>query len=142
MNAQACLFSRLAFWALLLPVTVHGRVSDIWRSFTFTKLMQATGQARAFASNYVIQERNAHTILADLQAEEPLYELAGGLVAGLRRLRLNSSSLGDAMLELAVALYEVGVVEALDVQLTQAWVSDLLSVGVAFPAMYAPPGTL
>ena len=140
MNAQACLFSRRAFWALLLPVTVHGRVSDIWRSFMFTKLMQGTGQLRAFASNYVLQERNVHTLLADLQAEEPLYERAGGLVSGLRRLRLNSSSLSEAMLELAVALYEVGVVEALDVQLTWAWVADLHSLGISLPPMIAPTG--
>ncbi|KAH8058087.1 hypothetical protein JL721_9545 [Aureococcus anophagefferens] len=32
-NAQATLFDRAAFWALLLPASVHGRVADIWRGF-------------------------------------------------------------------------------------------------------------
>lgn len=29
-NAQATLHEYGAFWGMLLPVTVHGRVSDIW----------------------------------------------------------------------------------------------------------------
>ena len=29
-NAQATLHEACAFWGMLLPVTVHGRVSDIW----------------------------------------------------------------------------------------------------------------
>lgn len=32
-NAQATLHMHSALWTLLLPVTVHGRVSDIWRSY-------------------------------------------------------------------------------------------------------------
>ena len=32
-NAQATLHMHGALWTLLLPVTVHGRVSDIWRSY-------------------------------------------------------------------------------------------------------------
>ena len=32
-NAQATLHFYEAFWALYLPVTVAGRVSDIWRSY-------------------------------------------------------------------------------------------------------------
>jgi hypothetical protein len=30
-NAQATLHLYTALWSLLLPVTIHGRVSDIWR---------------------------------------------------------------------------------------------------------------
>ena len=29
-NAQATLHEQSAFWGMLLPVSVHGRVSDIW----------------------------------------------------------------------------------------------------------------
>ena len=32
-NAQACLFKKSAFFMLFLPISVHGRVSDIWRSY-------------------------------------------------------------------------------------------------------------
>ena len=32
-NAQATLHTYKALWAMLLPMTVHGRVSDIWRGY-------------------------------------------------------------------------------------------------------------
>jgi hypothetical protein len=32
-NAQATIHTKNAFWAMLLPSTVPGRVSDIWRSY-------------------------------------------------------------------------------------------------------------
>ena len=45
-NAQAVLFDRSALWGLLLPVTVHGRVTDIWRSY-FTTRTAAVGYWQA-----------------------------------------------------------------------------------------------
>jgi len=42
-NAQATLFAwRDMLWALYLPVTVHGRVSDIWRSYFVQRLAGST----------------------------------------------------------------------------------------------------
>ena len=41
-NAQATL--HYALWGLLLPVSVHGRVSDIWRSYIMQRLMHDVGQ--------------------------------------------------------------------------------------------------
>ena len=36
-NAQATMYAYNALWGLLLPITVHGRVTDIWRSY-FTQV--------------------------------------------------------------------------------------------------------
>jgi hypothetical protein len=44
-NAQATMFSRDALWMLLLPVTVHGRVSDIWRSYAGQRLLREMGSS-------------------------------------------------------------------------------------------------
>ncbi|CAE7333569.1 STL1 [Symbiodinium pilosum] len=38
-NAQCTVHLYEAFWGLLLPVTVHGRVSDIWRAYLAQKLL-------------------------------------------------------------------------------------------------------
>jgi len=38
-NAQATLITKRALWGLLLPVSVTGRVSDIWRSYITSRLM-------------------------------------------------------------------------------------------------------
>ena len=56
-NAQATVFGKAAFWGLLLPITVHGRVSDIWRSYFTGRIMWEAGQRLAFASPFVTQVR-------------------------------------------------------------------------------------
>jgi len=133
-NAQATLWTRKAFWGLLLPITVHGRVSDIWRSYIVQRLMWDVGLRIAFAEPWVQQIRNAHTYLADFQSEMPLYLTASGLVRFLIAWRPGRAiSGGEALLaaaeELFIALYEVGVIELQDVELQQAWLSDLVAAG-------------
>ena len=71
--SQATLFERDSFWGLLLPVTVHGRVTDIWRSFFTQRLMWDVGQQLAFSNPFVTQYRNVHNYLADFNSEKPLY---------------------------------------------------------------------
>ena len=38
-NAQATVFGKTGFWGMLLPITVHGRVSDIWRSYVTGRII-------------------------------------------------------------------------------------------------------
>jgi hypothetical protein len=138
MNAQATLFSRIAMWSLFLPTTVHGRVSDIWRSYIAQALAKECGILVTFVGPLVTQERNAHTYLADMDAEQPLYERSGSLVNYL----LNeweydhpNPSFEGAWERLFVDLYERGVVEQKDVRLAQLWISSLRVVGYQFPTI-------
>jgi hypothetical protein len=48
-NAQATLILQPALWSLMLPVTVHGRVSDIWRSYIAQRLFWDVGVHLTFA---------------------------------------------------------------------------------------------
>jgi len=126
-NAQSTLWARSGFWAMLLPVTVHGRVSDIWRSYVAQRLMWGAGLRLAFAAPWVNQFRNVHNYLADYEAEKPLYSRAGALTQYLREWRPPSgvNTLPACLEELAISLYEVGVLEQSDVHLYQAWLQDL-----------------
>merc|ERR1712126_189026 len=65
-NAQATIHSKEAFFGLILPISVHGRVSDIWRSYFTQRLMWLAGASLAFMPPLVKQERNIHDYLADL----------------------------------------------------------------------------
>ncbi len=47
-NAQATLHYYNAFWALFLPVSVAGRVSDIWRSFVGQAFFKHLGLSVGF----------------------------------------------------------------------------------------------
>jgi hypothetical protein len=79
-NAQAVLFDRSALWGLLLPVTVHGRVTDIWRSYFTTRLLWDIGKQVGFVSPWVTQYRNPHSYQGDFNSEVPLYTQAEALV--------------------------------------------------------------
>ena len=125
-NAQATLYHRDAFWGLLLPVTVHGRVADILRSYLVQRLMWGVGQTLAFSSPLVRQVRNAHTYLADFVAEQPLYTQAGELVRHLVDLSEDQQgSFASQMIDLTINIYKLGIVEAADIGLVQAWVGDM-----------------
>ena len=47
-NAQATLQNFIAFWALFLPVSVAGRVSNIWRSFVGQAFFKQLGLSVGF----------------------------------------------------------------------------------------------
>lgn len=76
-NAQATVHAGRALWALLLPHTVPGRVSDIWRGYFAQALFGDLGLQVAILPPHVLQERNEHNYLADLQSEQDLYFKAG-----------------------------------------------------------------
>ena len=138
-NAQALLVARAAFWGLLLPVSVNGRVSDIWRSYSWQRLMWNAELGLAFSSPLIKQVRNVHSYLADLNAELPLYERAGELIALLTRLPLRTAHLPGQIEEVVITLYEYGILELADVELTQAFLVDLINIGYEFPPITLKP---
>ena len=59
-NAQATIHTAKAFWATLLPLTVPGRVSDIWRSYFAECLFRDLDLKVVSAPPKIEQIRNAH----------------------------------------------------------------------------------
>ena len=117
-NAQATLFFKEAFPIMLLPVTVHGRVSDIWRSYIAQAVMKCS---LVFSSPWVTQIRNSHNYLADFEAELPLYLQSSAFVEFLTGSKNKYSELKDAFVD----AYEYGVIEKNDVDLALAWQDDV-----------------
>jgi len=134
-NAQATLHAYHALWGLLLPITVHGRVTDIWRAYFTQRLLWDLGSRIAFSTPWVTQFRNAHNYLADFNSELPLYQQSGSLVELLLKWRPTSTSIAGRLEELYILMYEVNVIGMADVQLVQAWIDDLISVGYEFPPL-------
>lgn len=134
-NAQATLHLYSSLWSLLLPVTVHGRVSDIWRGYVAQRLGRDIGMKLLFSPPIVRQDRNSHNYLADFDSEGPLYTRAGKLISQLDAWQPSSASasLVARIEELWVFLYEHGYFKAEDVTLVQAWLQSLLAAGYQFP---------
>ena len=132
-NAQATIFSKRSFWGLVLPTTVHGRVSDIWRSYLVQRIMWELGQRLVFVSPFVTQCRNSHEYLGDFNAEIALFEKCGRLAEILLEWKPSPGNLPSILNEGALLLYERGFILWEDVNLFRAWITDLLSVGYSFP---------
>lgn len=135
-NAQATLWTKCSLWGLFLPISVHGRVSDIWRSYIVQRLMHDIGISLSFTSPIVNQFRNVHSYIADLEAEFPLYTQSHGMVKWLSENKLLfNCSFKCTMESLYIQLYEVGLLEIEDVYSVQKWISDLESFGFEFPKL-------
>lgn len=137
-NAQATMFKEDALWALLLPVTVHGRVSDIWRSYLMQRIMWDAGLTVAFTKATVKQCRNIHTYLADFDAEDHLYGRTAELIRILMEWEPKSRTISGRLIEGTALLYEHAFLEFQDVELMDAWVDDLMMLGYHFPAVHNP----
>ena len=128
-NAQASVFTERAMWAMYLPTTVHGRVSDIWRSYVAQRLFWTVGLRLAFHKPWVAQFRNSHDYLSDFMSERPLYETTEELIRVLQAwVPAPHSTLAHNFEDLYVTLYEYGFVEIGDVTGVQLWLEDLLAM--------------
>lgn len=128
-NAQATLWTRATFWLMFLPISVHGRVSDIWRSYIAQRLMMENGIHLSFTSPLVVQERNAHSYIADLHAEIPLYTQSDELAKWIRNWNTTSDLRYRNLEKLYVDLFEIGILEKNDVAAVAAWLTDLENIG-------------
>ena len=129
-NAQATLFLQKAFWFLFLPVTVHGRVSDIWRSYICQRLLWTLDLRLEFRSPFVTQHRNSHDYLRDYMSERPLYETTEEIIRIVDSWHPEPSASIQKNVEcIFILLYEHGFIEMEDVFLVQVWLDDICLTG-------------
>ena len=133
-NAQATLHFSSSFFGLFLPVTVNGRVSDIWRSYIAQRLFWDVGIKLGFAARpLVVQDRNEHSYTKDLSGESDLYLRGKELVKFLGQWKGQGHTIVERTEELWIALYEREYIEEADVKLVQQWLQFLIDVGYKFP---------
>lgn len=131
-NAQSTLFKYEAFWGMLLPMTVHGRVSDIWRSYFTQKMLWDNAHHIAFCPALVNHIRNQHRLIKDFDAELPLYTQTESMLKYLQEWKSTKTDLPSVLEELYIDLYEKGVLEEKDVHFVQLWIRDLQGIGYSF----------
>jgi len=132
-NAQATVHTYKALWALLLPATVPGRVSDIWRGYFAQALFRDIALSVVFLPPAIVQDRNEHEYLADMEAELDLYFKAGKLIEFLSKWDHPGDSIPERMEALWIELYERGYIEVEDVKVMQLWLASLGEIGYVFP---------
>ena len=137
-NAQATTHHYDAFWGLLLPHAIHGRVADIWRSYMAQAILPQVGRSAAFGGPWAFQDRNSHDYLADFSSESQLFSQASELVRMLQAWSPKGRSLPGRLEELHIELYERGFLEEADVFAAQAFLTDLSALGYRFPKLTGP----
>lgn len=135
-NAQATLFTYDALFLLLLPVSVHGRVSDIWRSYYAQRLLLDCNRRIVFSPPQVDQYRNAHNYLADIDSELDLYKKSGKMIEFLAREwapEKPTDSIPSRWEQLTFELYKRDFIDVEDIELAQAWIQQLVDINYIFP---------
>ena len=131
-NAQATIHHRPALFALLLPITVKSRVSDIWRAYYAGPLFRDIGVSVLFAPPKIDQIRTAHNYIGDMNAESDLYFKSNKLTQFLKGWTSTNNSLPSRMEQLWIDLYERGYHDVGDVQLVQKWLAALVQIQYDF----------
>jgi hypothetical protein len=131
-NAQATLHTKDSLWATLLPITVKGRVSDIWRSYFAQCLFKDLDLGVVFVPPRITQYRNAHSLIGDMNAEGDLYFKAERLSDFVSNWKSSLPSIPARMEALWIDLYERGYLEEDDVKMVQLWLGALVQIGYHF----------
>ncbi len=127
-----------AFWGLYLPVTTTFRVCDIWRGFWVQRLLWDIGGRLIFGRSTVKQVRNSHSYIKDMDDEYQLYHQSGSFVRFLTSWSSSHHSLAKRIGQLARDIAQAGFWQSKEVDIMDAWLADLHSVGYSFPSIVVP----
>jgi hypothetical protein len=126
------------FWGLYLPITTTFRVCDIWRSFWVQRLLWDIGGHLIFGTSTVKQVRNSHSYIKDMDDEYQLYHQSGLFVRFLSSWSSTHELLSKRISQLARDIADAGFWKAKEVDIMDAWIADLYSVGYSFPSIVKP----
>jgi hypothetical protein len=124
-NAQATLFHENAFFGMVLPLSVNGRVSDIWRSYILERVLRIEGEQIAFCPALVEHHRNQHGLTRDFNAELPLYQQTAALLAFMdKSVEPTKGDKLESLREAYVTLIEHNILGEEDLAFVDAWIED------------------
>jgi hypothetical protein len=129
-----------AFWGLYLPVTTSFRVCDIWRGFWVQRLLWDIGGRLIFGRPTVRQIRNSHSYIKDMDDKDQSYHQSGSFVRFLSSWSSTESSLTKRIAQLARDIAQAGFWQSKEIDIMDAWLADLHSIGYVFPSIieYSP----
>ena len=139
-NAQATTWVRSGFLYMFLPHTVHGRVSDILRSYVSQPLLWLDQKTIAFTKPYVtVKERNVHELMGDFEAELPLFLKFPSLIEYILKRYEEmkdeetkqegvQEDKANKLFSFYIDLYEFGFVELHELELLRLWIEFFYSL--------------
>lgn len=126
-NSQNTSWFRTAFPLLYLPAHCSFRMTDIWRSYVAVRIAHVNGWGVMFHNATVWQERNEHDLMKDFADEVIGYRNNRAICAALQALDLEPgvANIGANMLRCYDAFIGMGLVDAKETPLLEAWLKDI-----------------
>ena len=126
-NSQNTSWWPEAYPLLYLPAYCSFRMTDIWRSFVAQRIAWVNRWSVLFHEPTVYQERNEHNLMRDFADEVPGYLHNRKIGAALEGLALVSgmSRIPDNLRLCYEQLVRIGVIDSKELNLLEAWLSDL-----------------
>jgi hypothetical protein len=134
-NSQNTTWFPEAYPLLYLPAYCSFRMTDIWRSFVAQRICWENDWSLLFSPSSVYQERNEHDLMKDFEDEVPGYLHNETIATSLAALNLSAGihNIPDNMLRCYRKLIELGLIDASELQLLEAWLDDLAALPNAIP---------
>lgn len=132
-NSQNTLFYQSAFWGLLMPMSTTWRVADIWRGYWAQRLLWDLNGFLCFLPPTAYQDRNEHDLLKDFIQESDVYCKVDTLIQSLNEWHSDKDGLFDRMEDLFEMMVKNQFFGPSDLELAQAWIADLKTVGYIVP---------
>ena len=126
-NSQNTTWFPKAYELLYLPSYCSFRMTDIWRSFVAQRIAWENGWSILYQSPNVVQDRNEHSLMRDFADEVQGYLHNRTIGDRLEALKLISGAEnnGENLIRCYEELIKLAVVDAKEMALVKAWVSDL-----------------
>lgn len=125
-NSQNTTFFKEVFALMYLPAFCSFRMTDIWRGFVASRVLEELGHGLLFSSATVVHQRNDHNLTRDFADEVPGYIHNDGIRSALRAIRFGKGVTMRVMLE---SCYQVMIREGWigpeEENLLNAWCDDL-----------------
>ncbi len=134
-NSQSTWWWPEAYPLMYLPSHCSFRMTDIWRGFIAQRCLWAMGKGLVFHPAEVDQDRNAHNLMRDFEAEICGYLGNARFAELLASLELGAGSehVAANLLTCYEALVEAEYFPARELDLVAAWINDLTWCGRGVP---------
>ncbi len=129
-NSQNTFFRPELFPLLYLPSTVLFRFTDILRGMIAQPIMWLYGYKLGFGKATVLQKRNPHDFLGDLELEIEAYLHVHKIPEIIKPVLSKHKSPAQNLLVAYQALEQANLVQPEELKLLQAWLSDLDTLGI------------
>lgn len=123
-NSQNTAITRSLFALLYLPVTVSFRFTDILRSLVAQPIMWLCEKRLGFINATVVQKRNAHNLLQDLEQEIEMYRYTEQIAEWINPVLCSDKDIAFNMQNAYQELVRRGVISAEELPILSAWLEQ------------------